>query len=124
MDYMFAEEQELGPTQTLWEQRAGKELLVNSPMEVAKEFTSLCDCLCFYPLLYLLILSVKLNLGLIDVQGLFIVAHRQILKGVIFPGPEYKLVASVCAMGLIKPDLMAIHLEGEGIHELQQLRRK
>lgn len=74
--------------------------------------------------LYLLICSVKLNLGLIDVQGLFVVANRQISKGAVFPGPEYELVASVCAMGLIKPETLAVHLEREGIHEAQQLRRK
>lgn len=76
------------------------------------------------PHLYLLVCSVKLNQGLIDVQGLFIVAYRQVCKGAIFPGPEYKLVASVCAMELIKAETLAIHLEWEGIHEMQQLRRK
>lgn len=74
--------------------------------------------------LYLLICSVKLNLGLIDVQELFVVTNGQINKGAVFPGPEYKLVASVCAVGLIKPETLAIHLEREGIHEVQQLRRK
>lgn len=71
-----------------------------------------------------MICSVKLNLGLIDVQGLFIVAYRQVRKGSIFPGPEYKLVAGVCAMELIKAETLAVHLEWEGIHEMQQLRRK
>ena len=39
----------------------------------------------FAPRLYLLICSVKLNLGLIDVQGLSIVANRHISKGAVFP---------------------------------------
>lgn len=74
--------------------------------------------------LYLLICSVKLNLRLIDVQGVFVVASRQISKGAIFPGPEYKLVAGVCAMGMIKLETLAVHCEWEGVHEVQQLRRK
>lgn len=97
---------------------------MNSPDEAAKSLLHFVIVYAFVHCLYLLICSVKLNLGLIDVQGLFIVAYRQIRKGAVFPGPEYKLVASVCAMGLIEPETLAVHLEREGIHEVQQLRRK
>lgn len=53
-----------------------------------------------------------------------VISHRQICEAAIFPVPEYKLVASVCAMGFIKPETLAIHHEWGGIHEVQQLRRE
>lgn len=74
--------------------------------------------------LYLLIGGVKLDLGLVDVQGISIVTYRLIGQRAIFPGPEYQLVAGVDAVGLIKPESPAVHLEREAIHEVQQLRRK
>lgn len=86
-------------------------------------FNLVIVCAFAHPL-YLFICSVKMDLGLVDVQGLFIVSHRQICKGAIFPVPYYKLVASVCAMGFIEPETLAIYCEREGIHEVQQLRRK
>lgn len=66
----------------------------------------------------------KLNQGLVEVQGLLVVSHRQMCEAAIFPVPEYKLVARVCAMGFIKPETLAIHCEWDGVHEVQQLRRK
>lgn len=74
--------------------------------------------------LYLLIGGVKLDLGLVDVQGISIVTYRLIGQRAVFPGPEYQLVAGVDAVGLIKPESLAVHLEREAIHEVQQLRRK
>lgn len=53
-----------------------------------------------------------------------VVSHRQMCEAAIFPVPEYKFVARVCAMGFIKPETLAIHREWDGVHEVQQLRRK
>lgn len=66
----------------------------------------------------------ELDLGPLDVQGLVIVPHRQMGQGAVPPGPEDEFVPSVCAVGLVKPEALAIHLEREGVHGVQQLGRK
>lgn len=73
---------------------------------------------------YLLVWGVELDLGRPDVQGLVIVPHGQVGDSAIPPGPEDQFVARVCAVGLIKPEALPVHLKGEGVHEVQQLGRK
>lgn len=66
----------------------------------------------------------ELDLGLTDVQGLVIVPHGQVGDSAVPPGPEDEFVTCVCAVGLIKPEALAVHLEREGVHEVQQLGKK